>query len=92
MKVGLFATGGKGDDAEGFVEGWVDHRAPPGWAEVWVVGLWGYGLSEMLIVLAPNVEKLPRSLSGERVAAVRRLINRDNRNPAGPKASRAQPP
>lgn len=52
----------------------------------------GYDLSETLMALAPNVEKLPHSLSGERVAAVRRLINRDNRNPAGPKASRAQPP
>lgn len=92
MKVGLFAACGKGDDAEGFVEGWVDHWAPPRWVEVQSEKLRGYDLSETLIVLAPNVEKLPHSLSGERVAAVRRLINRDNRNPAGPKASRAQPP
>lgn len=92
MEVGLFAAGGEGNDAEGFVEGWVDHWAPPGCVEVWSAILRGYDLSETLMDLAPNVEKLPHSLSGERVAAVRRLINRDNRNPAGPKASRAQPP
>ena len=90
--VGRCAAGGEGDDAEGFVKGWVDHWAPPYGVGVLSDLLRGYGLSEMLIALAPNVEKLPHSLSGERVAAVRRLINRDNRNPAGPKASRAQPP
>ena len=49
VEVGVFAAGGEGDDAEGFVEGWVDHWAPPMWVEVRVVGLRGYDLSETLI-------------------------------------------
>jgi hypothetical protein len=49
VEVGVFAAGGKGDDAEGFVEGWVDHWAPPRWVEVWVEELRGYDLSETLI-------------------------------------------
>lgn len=57
VEVGLFAAGGKGDDAEGFVEGWVDHWAPPKCAEVLRTVLRGYVLSEMLIGLAPTVEK-----------------------------------
>lgn len=49
MEVGLFAAGGEGNDAEGFVEGRVDHWAPLRWVEVGVVGLLGYDWSEMLI-------------------------------------------
>ena len=43
--------------------------------------------------VTPIVEELPRiAAKRNRVAAVRRLADRDNRNPAGPKASHAQPP
>ena len=58
--VGRCASGGEGDDAEGFVEGWVDHWAPPHWVGVWLVVLRKYRLSETVIALAPNVEP-PRS-------------------------------
>lgn len=36
--------------------------------------------------------KLPRVVAKQRVAAVRRLANRDTRNPADKLVSRAQPP
>lgn len=52
MEIGLLAAGGEGDDAEGFVEGWVDHWAPPKWV-VPAKGLRRYEFSETLIGLAP---------------------------------------
>ena len=60
MLVGRCAAGGEGDDAEGFVEGWVNHWAPPHGVGVRIAVLSGYRLSETVITLAPNVE-LPRS-------------------------------
>jgi hypothetical protein len=40
----------------------------------------------------PGFEELPLSLPHEREAAVRRVVNREPRKPARPKASHAQPP
>ncbi|MCY1448098.1 hypothetical protein D9M71_647470 [compost metagenome] len=52
-----------------------------------------FGRINFIHGLAPIVEELPRTVAKRLwVAAVRRLANRDNRNPADPKVSRAQPP
>ena len=43
--------------------------------------------------ITPIVEELPQFAAKRiRVAAVRRFADRDNRNPADPKVSHAQPP
>jgi hypothetical protein len=47
----------------------------------------------LVIGVAPRVEELPRfAVKRIRVAAVRRLTDRNSRNPADPKVSHAQPP
>lgn len=62
---GLGSAGGEGDDAEGFVLGWVDHWAPPEWVAL-IAGLRRYDFSETLIGIAPIFRReLPHSFPGE---------------------------